>query len=235
VIPTGIELTRGPNGELWLKVEHEGKIAAINLLARVFALQGWRRAMMWEETGLPWIAPSPNIPTPQAARVYPGMCLIEGTELSEGRGTTRPFLLCGGPGVDPVALARRLQAARLAGLTFLPTYFKPQHQKHRGEVCGGIELVVADPDALRPYRAGVEVLAALREVAPHAFRWRQAPYEFVADRPTIDLLSGGSDLRAALESGAGLDEWIASWREDEAAFRRERAEILLYPEAEAPA
>jgi uncharacterized protein YbbC (DUF1343 family) len=202
---------------------------------RVLALQGWRRAMSWEETGLPWIAPSPNIPTPQAARVYPGMCLIEGTELSEGRGTTRPFLLCGGPGVDPVALARRLQAASLAGLTFVPTYFKPQHQKHRGEVCGGIELVVTDPDVLRPYRAGVEILAALREVAPHAFRWRQAPYEFVADRPTIDLLSGGSDLRAALESGAGLEEWIGSWGADEAAFRRERAEILLYPEAEAPA
>ncbi len=195
---------------------------------RVFAMQGWRRDMTWEETGLPWIAPSPNIPTPQAARVYPGMCLIEGTEVSEGRGTTRPFLLCGAPGVDPVALARRLIDASLAGVTFLPTYFKPLHQKHRGEACGGVELVITDPEALRPFRVGVEVLAALREVAPDVFRWRRAPYEFVSDRATIDLLSGGPDLRTALENGAGLPDWIASWAADEEAFRRERAEILLY-------
>jgi uncharacterized protein YbbC (DUF1343 family) len=197
---------------------------------RLFTLEGWSRDMLWADTGRPWLAPSPNMPAPQTALLFPGACLVEATELSEGRGTTRPFQLVGAPGVPPRELAQRLAARGLAGVSCVPGYFRPQFQKHSGEVCGGVELVVTDPRRLSPYRLGVELLAALRAVAPAAFAWRRAPYEFVADRPAIDLLSGGDELRRALESGAGLADWIASWAADEEAFRRERREILLYPE-----
>jgi len=195
---------------------------------RVIAMDGWRRGMCWAETGLPWVAPSPNMPTLLTALVYPGACLVEATELSEGRGTTRPFQLTGAPGLDPAALADALTARALPGAAWLPTWFRPQFQKHRGEVCGGVELVVTDPVAFRSYRTGVELLAAIRRLAPDVFAWRQAPYEFVTDRPAIDLLTGGADCRRAIESGAGLHDWIAGWSADEEAFRAERREILLY-------
>ena len=197
----------------------------------VWEMEGWRRDMLWQETGLPWIAPSPNMPTPATAAVYPGLCLIEGTELSEGRGTTRPFLLVGAPGVDPPHLAARLAAAEVPGVGVVPTYFRPQFQKHAGALCGGVELVVTDRRALPAFRLGVELLRAAAEAAPGAFAWRTAAYEFVTDRPAIDLLAGSDACRRGVEGDrAVLDSWIASWREDEAAFREERREVLLYPE-----
>ena len=194
-------------------------------------MEGWRRAMTWEETGLPWIAPSPNMPTPLTAQVYPGGCLVEATELSEGRGTTRPFQLTGAPGLDPVTLADRLNGLTLPGVSFLPTYFRPQFQKQAGQVCGGVELVVSDPGRLRSYRAGVELLLAARAVAPEIFAWRTAAYEFVADRPAIDLLTRCPDCREAVDAGRQDDllAWFASWEADEAGFSAECAEILLYP------
>jgi uncharacterized protein YbbC (DUF1343 family) len=199
----------------------------------VWEMAGWRRAMAWEETGLPWIAPSPNMPTTVTAQVYPGGCLVEATTLSEGRGTTRPFQLTGAPGLDPAALADRMNSLALPGVAFLPTYFRPQFQKQAGKVCGGVELVVTDPARFRSYRAGVELLAAVRALAPELFGWRQAPYEFVADRPAIDLLTRTAVCREAIDAGDlgerdDLLSWFASWEADEAAFRAECAEILLY-------
>jgi uncharacterized protein YbbC (DUF1343 family) len=197
----------------------------------VVSMTGWRRAMSWEETGLAWIAPSPNMPTLATARVYPGGCLVEATALSEGRGTTRPFQLTGAPGLDPVALADRLTALALPGASFLPTYFRPQFQKHAREVCGGVEIVVTDSARFRSYRAGVELLAAVRALASEIFAWRQDAYEFVADVPAIDLLCRTAVCRQAIDAGNRdvLLAWFASWEADEAAFREERAEILLYP------
>ena len=198
---------------------------------RVVAVEGWRRAQLWPELGRPWIAPSPNMPTFETALVYPGLCLVEATEISEGRGTTRPFLLVGAPGIRPPELSRALAPLGELGVRAVPTYFKPQFQKHRGEVCGGVELAVVDANAVAGYRVGIELVVALKSVAPRAFRWREAPYEFVADRPAIDLLTGGEDFRRALESGGDLQEWLDSWPADEEEFRSERAEILIYPEA----
>ncbi|MCP4661668.1 MAG: DUF1343 domain-containing protein [bacterium] len=201
---------------------------------RIWTLEGWRRDLEW--CG-PWIAPSPNMPAPATAVVYPGSCLIEATALSEGRGTTRPFQLIGAPGLDPPALAVTLErcARELPGVTFLPTCFRPQFQKHRGEICGGVEVVVTDPRVFPAYRCGVELLAAIRGQLGDGFAWREAPYEFVSDRPAIDLLTGGCELREALAEENGPDrvrlaEWIAGWRADEEAFREERRAILLYPE-----
>lgn len=193
-------------------------------------MEGWSRAMTWEETGRPFLAPSPNVPTPTTALVYPGGCLVEATELSEGRGTTRPFQLAGAPGVDPPAVADYLTARALPGVAFVPTYFRPQFQKHAGQVCGGVELAVTDAARFAPYRTGVELLAAFRAAAPAAFAWRRAAYEFVADVPAIDLLTRSARCREAFELGdAGdLADWMATWAADEAEFRREREEVLLY-------
>jgi uncharacterized protein YbbC (DUF1343 family) len=201
---------------------------------RVFSLEGWRRPMSWQATGRPWVAASPNMPTPVTALLYAGACLIEATEVSEGRGTTRPFQLVGAPGVDPPRLARDLAGRRLPGVAFLPSCFRPQFGKHRGALCGGVELVVTDATALRPYRTGLELLAALKRVAPEAFAWRRAPYEFVSERPAIDLLTGSAAYRAAIERGRGLAELIASWPADEEEFRCVRRQALLYPEEDSP-
>ena len=197
---------------------------------RVVEMIGWDRSLLWPDLERPWIAPSPNMPTYETALIYPGLCLLEATEISEGRGTTRPFLLVGAPGVRPPELAEAL-ALRELGLRAVPTYFRPQFQKHAGEVCGGVELAIVEPQRVAAYRLGIELLVALKSVAPRAFRWREAPYEFVADRPAIDLLTGGDEFRRGLEGGGDLAAWIDSWPADEAEFRRERAAILLYPES----
>jgi uncharacterized protein YbbC (DUF1343 family) len=200
---------------------------------RVWKMEGWRREMLWSDTGRPWVAPSPNLPTTEATLVYPGGCLIEATQLSEGRGTTRPFQLIGAPEIDPRALAAELAGAELAGVRFVPTYFRPEYQKHAGETCGGVYVQVTDAVEYRPYRAGVELLAAARRLAPAAAAWRTEAYEFVADRPAIDLLVGDDALRLRLEAGDHPGEWMAGWSADEEAFRAERREILIYPEGAA--
>jgi uncharacterized protein YbbC (DUF1343 family) len=199
---------------------------------QIWEMEGWERSMSWEETGLPWIAPSPNMPTPATALVYPGTCLIEATDLSEGRGTTRPFLLFGTPGLHPVKLAESLEEKKLPGITFLPTYFRPQFQKHAGKVCGGVELIVTDRRAFRPYRLGIELLSTVRLGWDEAYPWRLDPYEFVDDRPAIDLLTGTSIFRRSIDDWDAheLSEWLRSWDADEEEFRREREDILLYPE-----
>jgi len=194
----------------------------------IWRLDGWRRSMLWPETGRPWIAPSPNMPTFATALVYPGLCLLEGTRVSEGRGTTRPFNVFGAPWLHPVELARGLATRDIPGVSFLPMYFRPQFQKHAGAVCGGVEVVVGDAAVLPAYRTGVEVLEALFELSRGEAFWRAESYEFVRDRPAVDLLAGSDALRRGLESGAGCGEWRATWAADEAAFRQRRAGCLLY-------
>jgi len=194
----------------------------------VWELEGWRRATLWPQTGRPWIAPSPNMPTFATAVVYPGLCLLEGTRVSEGRGTTRPFNVLGAPWLHPVELARCLAERAIPGVSFLPMYFRPQFQKHAGAVCGGVEVVVGDAQAFPSFRAGVEVLEALFALSPGGGFWRLEPYEFVQDRPAIDLLAGCDAMRKGFEGASGCSDWIASWAADEAAFRAERAPWLLY-------
>jgi uncharacterized protein YbbC (DUF1343 family) len=198
---------------------------------RVWTLQGWNRSMLWQEIDRLWMAPSPNIPTPQTALVYPGLCLLEGTELSEGRGTTRPFELVGAPGIDALRLARDLNSRGLAGVRFVPTFFRPVFHKHENEICGGVEIKVTDPWSFQPYRCGVEVLFHIRRIAPQEFAWREEAYEFVSDRPAIDLLTGSSELREILESEEDPTEWCDSWYDQEDRFRREIEPWLLYPRA----
>lgn len=194
----------------------------------VVAMEGWRRSMYFEDTGLPWVMPSPNMPTRDTALVYPGMCLVEGTELSEGRGTTRPFEIAGAPYVDGYALADALAAEGLAGVTARPLVFTPQFQKHARTACGGVQLHVTDRAAFRSYRTGVAFLRAARALWPDAFAWRTRAYEFVTDKPAVDLLAGSDELRRGIDAGTPLAELEAAWSAAETAFRARREPWILY-------
>lgn len=172
----------------------------------VVACEGWSRDAYHDECGLPWVMPSPNMPTPDTALVYPGMCLLEGTNLSEGRGTTRPFELFGAPFIDGGRLAAELRRHDLPGVLFRPCVIEPAFHKFSGERCGALQLHVTGRRAFEPYRTGLAVLVAVRELWPESFSWRAEPYEFRADVPAIDLLTGSPAVRQAIDGGATLDE-----------------------------
>lgn len=193
----------------------------------VVAMRGWRRAMTFTETGLPWVMPSPNMPTPDTALCYPGQCLFEATNLSEGRGTTRPFEIVGAPFLDGYAWAEAVAALALPGVRFRPLSFRPMFHKFAGRSCGGVQLHVTDPRTFRPYRTGVALLAAGRRLAPDGFRWRAEPYEFVADPPAIDLLTGSDDVRRGIEAGASFGDIEASFSGFERQFVERRRPALI--------
>ena len=196
----------------------------------VIACRGWRRRLHQRETGLPWVFPSPNMPTPETALVYPGMCLLEGTNLSEGRGTTRPFELFGAPWLDGDALAAALVAERLPGVAFRPVSFVPTFDKHRGERCHGVELFVTDREAFRPFRTGVACVAVARRLAPEQFAWRTEAYEFVEGVPAFDLLCGSAREREGIEAGRSVRELARAWAPEERAFAARRRRYLRYRE-----
>jgi uncharacterized protein YbbC (DUF1343 family) len=200
----------------------------IDVALEVIPCRGWRRAMAFDDTGLPWVFPSPNMPTPRTALVYPGMCLLEGTNLSEGRGTTRPFELFGAPWLDADRLAADLARARLPGVAFRPASFVPTWDKHAGVRCHGGELFVTDPARFRPFRTGLACVAAARAQDPAAFRWRTEPYEFVEDVPAFDLLCGSDRERRTIEAGASLADLFRPLGAEERAFERRRAPHLRY-------
>lgn len=198
----------------------------------VLTCAGWRRDMLFFETGLPWVLPSPNMPTLATALVYPGQCLLEGTNLSEGRGTTRPFEIFGAPWLDGEALRAALVAEEDAcpGLDLRPLGFKPMFQKFAGRRCGGLQLHVRAPRAVRSLRTTWALLRAAWRLGQGEMRWRTEPYEFVADRPAVDLLAGGPWLRAAIEAQVPLAEIVASQEAGRQAFIARRRRFLLYPE-----
>jgi uncharacterized protein YbbC (DUF1343 family) len=198
----------------------------------VVPMRGWRRDMRFAETGLAWVMPSPNMPTPETALVYPGQCLFEATNVSEGRGTTRPFELVGAPFLDGHAWAEALAQVAAAdvplpGVRFRPLSFRPTFHKFGGQSCGGVQLHVGDPEAFRPYLTGIALIATARRLAPEAFRWRSEPYEFVADPPAIDLLTGSDVVRVAIDAGARLSDVAAAFAPFERAFADLRRPALL--------
>jgi uncharacterized protein YbbC (DUF1343 family) len=193
----------------------------------VVAAQGWRRPMTFVDTGLPWVMPSPNMPTPDTALVYPGQCLFEATNLSEGRGTTRPFEIVGAPFLDGHAWSAALAEAQLAGVRLRPIAFRPTFHKFAGKACGGVQLHVVDAAAFRPYRTGVALIAAARKLGGDAFRWRADPYEFVADPPAIDLLTGSAEVRTAIDAGAAIADIEARFVPFERAFAELRQPALM--------
>jgi uncharacterized protein YbbC (DUF1343 family) len=180
---------------------------------QIIPMQGWKRAMWFDDTGLPWVLPSPNMPTPDTALVYPGMCLLEGTLLSEGRGTTRPFEIFGAPFIEPETLVERLQEFRLPGVLFRPLYFEPTFQKHAGMLCGGAQLHVLNREKFRPFKTAVAILKSVRELYPSEPLWKDPPYEYETRRMPIDILAGTTRLRKEIEQGEELDSMERWWQE----------------------
>jgi uncharacterized protein YbbC (DUF1343 family) len=194
----------------------------------VARMRGWRRAMLWEDTGLPWVPPSPNMPTPDTARVYPGGCLIEGTNLSEGRGTTRPFEWIGAPYLDGHRYAAALDAMSLPGVRFRPARFIPTFHKWAGEVCGGVQIHVTDRRRFRPFRTGIAAIAVARRLSPAEFRWKEPPYEFEHKRLPIDILFGTDRIRTQIEGGTDLPVIEATWRTALPLYTRRRRAFMIY-------
>ncbi len=189
----------------------------------VIGMNGWKRSYDFEATGLPWCLPSPNMPTVDTAFVYPGMCLLEGTNLSEGRGTTRPFEIFGAPFIETERLVSRLRDFRLPAVHFRPLFFQPTFQKHAGRLCGGAQIHVLDRTRFRPFLTGAAVLRAVMDLYPRQFRWKRPPYEYENKKLPIDILAGSDGFRSDLESGRHLREMERGWKSEVAAFMKRTA------------
>jgi uncharacterized protein YbbC (DUF1343 family) len=212
-------------GELALMFNRE---FGIGCQLEIIKMEGWRRAMWYEETGLPWVMPSPNIPTVDTALVYPGSVMLEGTNVSEGRGTTRPFEIIGAPFIDPYALTAELEKDHLPGVAFRPLHFQPAFHKFAGELCGGIHLHVVDRDSFKPVITGVAIISAIRRLHPDLFAWKQPPYEYVYHKLPFDVINGSARLRKQIESGVSVSEIEDSWRDGLNDFAELRLHYLLY-------
>lgn len=195
----------------------------------VIPCRGWARPMLFADTGLPWVLPSPNLPEPSTALLYPGQVIFEGTNLSEGRGTTRPFHLCGGPYVDPKALAAELRRLDLPGVIFRPCWFEPTFNKWAGLICGGVEVHVVGR-AYRPLLTSLSILSAVIRLWPDRFRLKDPPYEYETERRPIDLILGRKDVYDALAGGASAREVWEGFKGDLAEWARVRQRLLIYPE-----
>lgn len=212
-------------GELALMFADE---LGLDLAMEIVPMKNYRRAMDYEDTGLPWVLPSPNMPTVDAAYVYPGGCLIEGTNLSEGRGTTRPFHLVGAPWLDPWKLASDLTRAELGGLGFRPCYFTPTFHKHMGELCGGVEVHVTDRRKVDAFYAYIVMIEKARAQNKAKFAWRKPPYEYEFVKPPIDILCGTSDVREAIEAGRPVRRFKEQFESEARAFEVIRKPYLMY-------
>jgi uncharacterized protein YbbC (DUF1343 family) len=195
---------------------------------RVIPCQGWSRRMYFDECNLPWVMPSPNMPTLDTAIVYPGQCLLEGTNLSEGRGTTKPFEISGAPWIDAIKLACSMQAMKLPGVVFRPVWFRPTFQKHAGVDCGGVQIHVVDRRRFSPVRVSLALLLEMRNQDPKRFAWRTETYEFVSDPIAIDLLFGSSTERLAIEQGAAWQQIASAWESQEEEFGALSREDWMY-------
>jgi uncharacterized protein YbbC (DUF1343 family) len=195
---------------------------------QVVPMDGWSRAMYFDQTAVPWVMPSPNMPTLDTAIVYPGTVLFEGTQLSEGRGTTRPFELIGAPWIHAERFAATLNARRVDGAYFRPAVFEPTFQKHAGKTCGGCQIHVTDRGTFSPCAAAAALLLECYRADPARFEWRQPPYEYEATKMPIDILAGSAALRQQIEGHVPLEDIVESWEPGLAAFDEIRREFLLY-------
>jgi uncharacterized protein YbbC (DUF1343 family) len=231
-------LTMGEMAKLLAAEKYPG------LELHVLPMQGWSRESLWEDTQLPWVLPSPNMPTPDTARVYPGMCLLEACTPSEGRGTTRPFEIFGAPWIDAAKLRRDLESLALPGVAFRELGFQPTFHKGRDRLCGGVQIHVTDSVAFLPVLTGFAALWALRaqgslgrpeaidpvnpDDLPDSFAWKAPPYEYETEKLPVDILAGHSRWRQMLESGASPWDLQAAWKPDEESWKARREPFLLY-------
>lgn len=195
----------------------------------VIQMKGWRRSMLFAETGLPWVFPSPNMPSPACAMVYPGQVLWEGTNISEGRGTCLPFEIFGAPFLDQETVLRKAESlAALEGCCLRPLLFEPTSNKWAGQSCKGFQIHILDPQAFRPYRTSLALFQAVMLLYPGKIQYKQPPYEYEYERLPLDLILGDKELRLALEGGQSISELEKSWQDDLAAYEKLRREVFLY-------
>jgi uncharacterized protein YbbC (DUF1343 family) len=246
--PIGGHITEGPVldmnytsfvGQRPLPVRHSMTIGEIGSYLRnefypslnfhIIPIKGWKRKMWFDYTKLPWVLPSPNMPTLDTAIVYPGMCLLEGTSLSEGRGTTRPFEIFGAPFINPDVLIKRLDEFKLQGVIFRPMYFQPTFQKHAGNLCGGAQIHITDREKFKPFKTAVAIIKAIHDLYPDNFQWKQPPYEYETEKMPIDILAGTDRLRNDIENDVDLDRMEEWWSEECSEFNRViRRNYLIY-------
>jgi len=194
---------------------------------KVVKMQGWSRGMWFDETGQSWVQPSPNIPTPETATVYPGTCLFEGVNVSEGRGTTRPFECVGAPWIDGRRWANTLNELKLTGVAFRACSFTPTFSKYQSERCGGVQLHVTDRDTFRPVETALHMLSTAIELWPDDFEWLPPSYD---ERRHFDLLAGTDKIRKDLSRGVVIKDIVDEWTGGLRDFERLREGYLLYPD-----
>lgn len=221
-IPTRHGMTLGELAQMFN--QHFG----LNCELQVVKMLDWERSLWHDKTDAPWVLPSPNMPTLDSATVFSGTVHFEGTQLSEGRGTTRPFELVGAPYIDPEKYARRLNELNLPGVFFRSCIFRPTFQKHAGVSCGGVQIHVTDRNAFEPVVTGVAMVKIAYDLYPAQFRWKEPPYEYVYDRNPFDVIAGTSSIRVAIEGGSALADIQAGWTEGLEAFTNARRPYLLY-------
>ncbi len=222
-----------------LPVRHGMTIGEIALLFRdrylkdlnlfIVKMEGWKRSFYWEDTGLEWVNPSPNMPSEKTALLYPGMCLFEATNVSEGRGTTRPFEIIGAPFINPFKLAEIMSSKDLDGVYFRPLYFIPTFNKFSSLRCGGVQIHIRDKKKLKPFKIAVALIKAIKELYPDDFKWRNPPYEYEFEKLPIDILAGSDELRKRLDRGDSLEEMESWWTSKSLDFSEKiRSKYLLY-------
>jgi uncharacterized protein YbbC (DUF1343 family) len=194
----------------------------------VIPMAGWHRGMLFEDTGLPWIPPSPNLPTPRSALVYPGQVLWEGTNLSEGRGTTQPFEIFGAPFLDTARLEARLSGQLIEGVHLRPLAYEPTSDRWANQLCHGFQIHVIDAEAFRPYRTTLTLLQAVVSAHSEVFQWEPPPYEYELEKLPFDVITGDPLVRKAVEDQDSLEDLEQSWTEELKEFEEIRRPFLLY-------
>jgi uncharacterized protein YbbC (DUF1343 family) len=200
----------------------------INCDLEIIKMEGWERDLYLDETDSPWVIPSPNMPTVETSVVFPGTVYFEGTQVSEGRGTTRPFEFIGAPYIDSFELASALNEMNLEGVIFRPTNFMPTFQKHKGISCGGVFLHITGRSAFKPVITGIALIKCIYDLYPNNFKWKEPPYEYEFERNPFDVIAGTQKLREDIENGVSIREIKNSWAEDEKSFRNLREKYLIY-------
>lgn len=194
----------------------------------VIPMDGWERTMWGDQTGLPWILPSPNIPTVDTCVVFPATVHIEGTELSEGRGTTKPFELNGAPFIDPYEWVDALDALGFDGVRFRHVFFRPTFQKWAEQTCGGVQIHVTDREAFTPVAVGIAMVKTVHDLYRDKFEWKRDAYEYEFDKNPFDVVCGSDSIRRQIESGTPLADIRAAWAAGESEFAAARQPYLLY-------
>jgi uncharacterized protein YbbC (DUF1343 family) len=191
-------------------------------------MDGWERRRWFDETDAPWVMPSPNMPTTESATVFPGTVHFEGTQISEGRGTTRPFELIGAPYIIAEEYAAQLMRVGLPGVHFRACGFQPTFQKHQGRTCGGVQIHIRERERFEPVITGVAAVKIAYDLYTEDFRWKEPPYEYVYDKNPFDVIAGTNKLREAIERGDSLEEIERSWQDGLSEFKQVRSQFLLY-------